>query len=68
MTRYDFNKTEDFLNRHGSSDDIYDDVVSALELLCEPCEYMSHAQQNEVWSTLLTCAELIATIQMKREA
>lgn len=64
MTRYDFTETTDFLNNAVPLDYLYEDVVEAMHNIGE-YRYLTRKDINKVWGVLLTCADLIGTIQIK---
>lgn len=66
MTRYDFTEATDFLNNSVPLSELYEDVLDSMRILSSPRKYIGKASQEEIWSTLLTCADFIDTIQIEK--
>lgn len=63
MNRYDFKEAAAFLNHSVPLSDLYDEVCEALRLLS--CKRLTKEKRDEIWHTLLTCADFIETIEVK---
>lgn len=66
-TRYDFTAATDFLNNDVPLSNLYEDVLEAMQTLSMPRRYLLNEDINRVWDTLLTCADFIDTIQIKKK-
>ena len=66
MTRYDYKGVTDFLNNDVSLDELSDSIYGAIGLVqdIEDKHGESEASQ-EIFSTLLICADLIESIRVK---
>ena len=62
-TRYDFKEATYFLNECVPLNDLRDDVFIALHNLS--AQRLSKEKKDEIWHTLLTCADFIDTIAPK---
>ena len=63
--RYDFREANSFLNDCVPLDDLYDDVCAALLMLNR--RRLSSQKKDEIWHTLLSCADLLETITPKEK-
>lgn len=66
MTRYDYREVTDFLNNDVSLDELSDSIYGAIGFVqdIEDKHGESEASQ-EIFSTLLICADLIESIRIK---
>lgn len=64
-TRYDFREAAHFFNECVPLLDLYEDVCEAMHLLSTPNRYLTKERKDEIWHTLLTCADFLDTITVK---
>ena len=62
-TRFDFREATYFLNDCVPLDELYHDVRAAMHLTGS--RRLSKAQKDEIWHTLLCCADFLETITTK---
>lgn len=63
MSRYDFKETKEFLNNSVPLDNMRDYIENAIHLLS--LSRLTKKNRDEVWHTLLTCADFVDTIGEK---
>lgn len=64
MTAYDFSDASYFLSEEAglTPEQLYDDVVNAMNEVSLWGNCDTHASARSVWSTLLTCADFLERI------
>lgn len=62
-TRYDFKEADCFLNNCVPLDELYRDVCAAMRHILT--QRLSKEKKDEIWHTLLTCADFLDTIGLK---
>lgn len=63
-TTYDFTEAEAFLNENYPLSNLYTDVCEAMSNLSCAVKYHDRETIGRIWSTLLTCADFLDTIQL----
>lgn len=61
---YDFTDSEVFLNESYPLSNLYMDVCEAISNLSCAIKYQDRETIGRIWSTLLTCADFLDTIQL----
>lgn len=64
-TKYDFREAADFLNECVPPDELYDDVCAAMRDVSK--RRLSQDKRDEIWHTLLCCADFLQTITPKQK-
>lgn len=61
---YDFSEAEVFFNESYPLHNLYEDVCEAMSDLSCAVKYHDRETIGRIWSTLLTCADFLDTIQL----
>lgn len=65
QTKYDFREATSFLNDCVPLNELYDDVCAAMRDVSK--RRLSQGKRDEIWHTLLCCADFLQTITPKQK-